>query len=206
MEKSVPGTRGPLPGTGVTPSAWKTCALSIWGVKEHMPPVGLALGSRSRIVAFHASLTPVFWTLRPNCPNCPRLIVAGPVFVSVSLGLEVSPIASETLALAVRVGVFQVTSAVFVRIVPAGIPAAICARKRTSMDCPGGNGPFTEEEFAVSTAHATVTPAAEPFIVGAGGLTNVRLPAPALLRSSVMTTEVAWKFGGLVDGLVTCTR
>src|SRR6266849_3520234 len=98
MEKSVPGTRGPLPGTGVTPSAWKTRALSIWGVKEHMPPVGLALGSRSRIVAFHASLTPVFWMLRPNCPNCPGLIVAGPDLVNTRLGAEVSPILIETLA------------------------------------------------------------------------------------------------------------
>src|SRR5882757_8200108 len=118
MEKSVPGTRGPLPGTGVVPFAWKTCALSIWGVKEHMPPVGLDLGSRSRILAFHASLTPVFWTLRPNCPNCPRLIVAGPVFVSVGLGVDVSPIAIETRALAVREGLFHVTSAVCVSVVP----------------------------------------------------------------------------------------
>src|SRR5262245_36781071 len=145
MEKSVPGARGPLPGTGVMPFAWKTCALSIWGVEEHMPPVGLLLGSRSRSVVFHASLTPVFWTLRPNCPNCPRLIVAGPDLVSVRSGVEVCPITIETFALDVRVGVFQVTSAVFVRVVPAGTPAAICARKRTSMDCPGGNGPFTAE-------------------------------------------------------------
>src|ERR1700704_4706681 len=114
MEKSVPGTRGPLPGTGVMPFAWKTCALSIWGVEEHMPPVGLLWGSRSRIVAFHASLTPVFWTSRPNSPDCPRLIVAGPDLVRVRLGAEVSPISIETFALDVRVGVFQVTSAVFV--------------------------------------------------------------------------------------------
>src|ERR1700741_2128187 len=201
MEKSVPGTRGPLPGTGVTPSAWNTCARSIWGVKEHMPPVGLALGSRSRIVAFHASLTPGFWTLRPNCPNCPRLIVAGPVFVSTRLGREVCPIEIETLALDVRVGVFQVTSAVFVSVVPAGSPAAICTRKRTSMDCPGGNGPFTTEYFAVRSEPAMVTPDADPFIVGAG-LTNVRRPSPALLRSSVITTEVA----GFGERLVTCTR
>src|SRR5690349_4734966 len=112
MEKSVPGTRGPLPGTGVTPFAWKTCALSIWGVKEHMPPVGPGLGSRSRIVAFHASLTAVFWTLRPCCANWPRLIVSGPVIVSVRLGAEVCRIASETLALGVREGLFHVTSAV----------------------------------------------------------------------------------------------
>src|SRR5437016_10060796 len=111
----------------------------------HMPPVGVLWGTRSRIVAFHASLTPVFWTLRPNCPNCPGLIVAGPVFVSARLGVEVPPISIETLALAVCAGLFHVTSAVFVRVVPAGSPAAICARKRTSMDCPGCNGPFTEE-------------------------------------------------------------
>jgi hypothetical protein len=171
-----------------------------------MPPMGLLLGSRSRIVAFQASLAPVFWTLRPNCPNCPVLIAEGPVFVSTRLGVDVCPISIETLALDVSVGVFQVTSAVFVRVVPAGSPAAICTRKRTSMDCPGCIGPFTAEKLAVSRVPATVTPAVEPFMVGAGGLTNVRLPAPALLISSVMTTEVAWKFGGLDVGLVTCTR
>src|SRR5258706_4013522 len=180
MEKSVPGTRGPLPGTGVTPSAWKTCALGIWGVKEHIRPVGLALGSRSRIVGFQASLTPVFWTLRPNCPNCPVLIVAGPVFVSTRLGVEVSPILIETLALDVLVGVFQVTSAVFVSVVPAGSPAAICAPKRTSMDCSGGYGPFTGEEVAARSEPTTLITAWDPFIVGAG-LTNLRRTAPALL-------------------------
>src|SRR5215467_12682334 len=143
IEKSAPGTRGPLPATGAP--FWKTCALSIWGVEEHMPPVGLLLGSRSRSVVFHASPTPVFWTLRPNCPNCPGLIVAGPVLVSVRAGVEVSPISIEALALAVSVGVLNVTKAVFVRVVPAGIPAAICARKRTSMDCPGCNGPLDAE-------------------------------------------------------------
>jgi hypothetical protein len=73
------------------------------------------------------------------------LIAAGPVFVSTRVGVEGSPIAIETLALDVSVGVFQVTSAVFVRTVPAGIPAAICTRKRMSIDCPGCNGPFTAE-------------------------------------------------------------
>src|SRR5260370_45759 len=125
MEKSVPGTRGPLPGTGVTPFAWKTCALSIWGVKEHMPPVGLALGSRSRIVAFHASLTPVFWTLRPNSPNCPRLIVAGPDLGSVRLGVEGCPLVIETLALDVWGGLFHVTSAWFASVVPSACPPAL---------------------------------------------------------------------------------
>src|SRR3989440_5705253 len=120
----------------------------------HMPPVGVLWGSRSTIVAFHASLTPVFWMLRPNCPNCPGLIVAGPVFVSTRLGAEVSPIAIETLALDVRVGVFQVTSAVFVRIVPAGIPAEICTPDGTLMACPGGLGPFIEEYFGAVTVTA----------------------------------------------------
>src|SRR5260370_23697111 len=145
MEKSVPGTRGPLPGTGVTPFAWKTCALSIWGVKEHMPPVGLALGSRSRIVAFHASLTPVFWTLRPNCPNCPRLIVAGPDLVSVRLGVEGCPIVIETLALDVCGGLFHVTSAVFVSVVPAGSPPPIFTSQPPAMDFPRLHPPFTAE-------------------------------------------------------------
>src|SRR5260370_7558616 len=141
MEKSVPGTRGPLPGTGVTPFAWKTCALSIWGVKEHMPPVGLALGSRSRIVAFHASLTPVFWTLRPNCPNCPRLIVAGPDLVSGRLGVEVCPIVIETLALDVCGGFFHVTTAGFLSVVPPGTPAPIAPRTRTPPTFPAFTPP-----------------------------------------------------------------
>ena len=49
-----------MPATAVTPSAWKTCALTTCGVVLHIPPLGL-LGSRSRIVVFHASLTPAFW-------------------------------------------------------------------------------------------------------------------------------------------------
>src|SRR4029077_11077203 len=113
----------------------------------HMPPVA-PVGSLSTMVAFHASLLPVFCTLRPNCPNCPRLIVAGPVFCNTRLGGEVCPIAIETLALDVRVGVFQVTSAVFVSVVPAGSPAAICTRNRPSMNCHGGNGPLPAQESA----------------------------------------------------------
>src|SRR5215831_5889956 len=109
IEKSLPATRGALPGTGVTPSAWKIPAVTAWGVVLHIPPLG-PVGSRSRMVAFHASLTPVFWTLSPNCPNCPGLIVAGPVLVSTRLGAEVSPISIETLALALCCGVFQVTT------------------------------------------------------------------------------------------------
>src|SRR5262249_35518717 len=84
MEKSVFGISGAL--AGVTPSARKSCALSIWGVEEHMPPVGLLLGSRSRSVAFHASLVPLFRISKPNCPGCPTVIVAGPDLVNTRLG------------------------------------------------------------------------------------------------------------------------
>ncbi len=55
------------------------------------------------------------------------------------------PISIETLALAVWGGLFHVTTAVFVSVVPAASPEAICTRNRTSMDCPGCNGPYTEE-------------------------------------------------------------
>src|SRR5215469_8486902 len=94
IEKSVPGTRGGL--AGVTPSAWKICALSICGVEEHMPPVGLLLGSRSRIVAFHASLVPLFRISRPNCPGCPTTIVAGPDLVNTRLGAAMVSGGDET--------------------------------------------------------------------------------------------------------------
>src|SRR5262249_33443906 len=98
-------------------------------------------------------------------------------------------------------GLFQVTTPVFVSVVPAGSPAAICARKRPAMDCPGCNRPCTEEESAVGRETTTATPAAEPVIVAAG-FTNLRRAAPALLRSSVITTGVT----GVVEVLVTCTR
>ena len=112
------------------------------------------------------------------------------------------PIATETLALAVCGGVFHVTTAVFVRVVPAGMPAAICTRKRTSMDCPGCNGPFDSRVVrGHHRARQQLTPVVEPFIVGAG-FTNVRRPAPALLISSVITTGVA----AFVEAFVTCTR
>src|SRR5215472_5192797 len=76
---------GPLPGTGVTPSAWNTRAETICGVAVHMPPVA-PVGSLSTIVAFQASAVPVFCTLRLNCPSCPRFIVGGPPLVRVSAG------------------------------------------------------------------------------------------------------------------------
>src|SRR5258707_8515418 len=47
------------------------------------------------------------------------------------------PISIETLALAVCGGLFHVTTAVFVSVVPAGSPQAICTRNRTALDCPG---------------------------------------------------------------------
>src|SRR5215469_282563 len=81
----VPAASGPLPGTGVTPSAWNTCAERICGAVAHMPPVA-PVGSLSTIVAFQASLVPVFCTLRVNCPNCPMFMVAGPPLTRVSAG------------------------------------------------------------------------------------------------------------------------
>src|SRR5882724_3113993 len=108
-----------------------------------MPPAE-PLGRRSRIVAFHASLVPVFCTLRPNWPDCPTLIVAGPDFVSTRFGvrLGIPPTSTEALALAVCGGLFHVTTAVLVRFVPLGSPAAIRTRNRKSKDCPGCNGPW----------------------------------------------------------------
>jgi len=47
-----------------------------------MPPVA-PVGSLSRIVAFQASVVPVFCTLRVNRPSCPRYMVAGPPLVIV---------------------------------------------------------------------------------------------------------------------------
>ena len=81
----MPATSGPLPGTGVTPSAAKTRALRISGVRSHMPPVGPS-GSRSRRETSQAGLSPVFWTSRAKVPHCPRFIVAGPDFVTTSTG------------------------------------------------------------------------------------------------------------------------
>src|SRR2546429_2677777 len=76
---------GPLPGTGVTPSACNTCAERICGLAVHMPPVAPA-GSLSTMVAFQASVVPVFCTLSENRPSCPRFIVAGPLLVRVRAG------------------------------------------------------------------------------------------------------------------------
>src|SRR5262245_44558369 len=87
-EYPLPALSGPLPGTGVTPSAAKTCALWISGVRSHMPPVAPS-GSRSRRVTFHASLSPVFCALMTKSPHCPRFIVAGPVLSTVTFGAAI---------------------------------------------------------------------------------------------------------------------
>src|SRR5437667_8986643 len=96
-----------------------------------MPPIA-PLGSWSSSVAFHALLVPVFWTLRPNCPHCPRLIVAGPDLVNTRLGAPTTPATViETLALAVCEGVFHVTTPVLVTIAPA---ASVLDRKSTRLN------------------------------------------------------------------------
>src|SRR2546428_13822088 len=107
----------------------------------HMPAVA-ALGSSSSSVTFHALLVPVFWTLRPNCPHCPRLIVGGPDLVNTRLGAPtIPPTVIETLALAVCGGVFHVTTPVLVTIVPAASVLPSVARKRRSIVPPGASGP-----------------------------------------------------------------
>ena len=50
-----------------------------------MPPVAPS-GRMSRIVAFQAPPVPVFWTSMSKSPHAPRLIVAGPDFVTTSTG------------------------------------------------------------------------------------------------------------------------
>ena len=73
----MPALSGPLPGTGVTPSAWNTCAERICGAAVHMPPVA-PVGSLSTIVAFQASLHPGVLDVEAEPPHCARVIVAGP--------------------------------------------------------------------------------------------------------------------------------
>src|SRR5215475_15227185 len=110
----------------------------------HMPPVA-PLGSSSSSVTFHASLDPVFWTLKPNCPHCPRLIVVGPDLVNTRLGAATPPILIETLALAVCGGLFHVTTPVLVTIVPAASVLPSLARNRRSIVPPGASGPEVAE-------------------------------------------------------------
>src|SRR5215471_4345321 len=106
----------------------------------HMPPVG-PLGSSSSSVTFHASLDPIFWTLKPNCPHCPRPIVAGPDLVNTRVGAATAPIVTETLALAVCEGVFHVTTPVLVTIVPPASVLPSVARNRRSIVPPGASAP-----------------------------------------------------------------
>src|SRR5574340_502621 len=106
-----------------------------------MPPVA-PLGSSSSNVTSHALLVPIFWTLKPNCPHCPRLIVAGPDLVKTRLGSPTSPpTVIETLALAVCGGVLHVTTPVLVTIVPVASVLPSVARKRRSIVPPGASGP-----------------------------------------------------------------
>src|SRR5215472_13128139 len=92
-------------------------------------------------VSFHASLDPVFWTLKPNWPHCPRLIVAGPDLVNTRLGAATAPILTETLALAVCGGVFHVTTPLLVTIVPPASVLPSVARNRRSFVPPAASGP-----------------------------------------------------------------
>src|SRR5260370_6957514 len=104
-------------------------------------PVG-AVGRSYRGVTFHVSLEPLFWTLKPNCPHCPGLIVGGPDLVNTRLGAPtIPPTAIETLALAVCEGIFHVTTPVLVTIVPAASVLPSVARKRRSIVPPGASGP-----------------------------------------------------------------
>src|SRR5437667_4209376 len=106
-----------------------------------MPPVE-PLGSSSSSGASHASLDPLFWTLKPSCPHYPGLIVGGPDLANTRLGAPtIPPIAIETLALAVCGGVFHVTTPVLVTIVPAASVLPSVARKRRSIVPPGASGP-----------------------------------------------------------------
>src|SRR5258708_18323568 len=99
----------------------------------HMPPVA-PLGSSSSSVTFHASLVPLLWTLKPNCPHCPGLILGGPDLVNTRLAAPtIPPTAIETLALAVCGGVLHLTTPVLVTIVPAATGLPSVARNRKSV-------------------------------------------------------------------------
>ena len=82
----MPWTRGPLPGTGVTPSVAKTRALRISGVVVHIPPVATS-GRRSTSVTLNASTVPVFCMSMAKVPHCAGLIVAGPDLSTVITGV-----------------------------------------------------------------------------------------------------------------------
>src|SRR5262245_49182841 len=81
--KSVPWTSGAE--TGVTPSAWNTWAVTADGGTSQVPPEAVS-GSRSVIVRFQASAPPALWTSSVKVAGVPIVIVAGPLFSSVSSG------------------------------------------------------------------------------------------------------------------------
>src|SRR5262249_62419219 len=105
-----------------------------------MPPVA-PVGSLSRIVAFQASVVPVFCTFRVNCPNCPRLIVVGPPLVRVRLGGVGAATWTETLPEALCGGGLQVAAPALVALVPAvgGVPSG--GREWRAIVPPGTSGP-----------------------------------------------------------------
>src|SRR5207237_4944471 len=103
-----------------------------------MPPVAPA-GSLSTIVAFQASVVPVFCTLRVNRPSCPRFIVAGPLLVRARAGGVGATTWIETLPEALCGGVLQVTTPVWVTGVPAASGLASGARKRRSVVAAGAS-------------------------------------------------------------------
>src|SRR5690348_14168442 len=112
----------------------------IWGVAVHMPPVA-PVGSLSTMVAFQASLWPVFCTLSVKVPGCPIYRVAGPALVRVSAGGVGATTWIETLPKAFCGGLFQVTTPVLVTIVPGASALPSVALKRRSIVPPGASGP-----------------------------------------------------------------
>src|SRR5260370_8081004 len=130
-----------------------------------MPPVA-PLGSWSSNVTFHASLVPVFCALRPNCPHCPRLIVAGPDLVNTRLGAPTTaPTTIETLALAVCGGVFHVTTPVLVMIVPVASVLPSVARKRRSIVPPAASDPQLAEHSPLMPFPPPLPPCAQLVLV-----------------------------------------
>src|SRR5207245_6512842 len=79
------------------------------------------------------------------------------------------PTTIETLALAVWVGLFQATTPVFVTTVPSARPGSRTALNLSVTVPPGARGPLSAPKSAVIIEPATLTPAAEPFIVAAAG-------------------------------------
>src|SRR5256884_201744 len=105
-----------------------------------MPPVA-PVGSLSTMVAFQASVVPVFCTLSENRPSCPRFIVAGPLLVRVRAGGVGATTWIETLPEALCGGVFQVTTPGLVAVVPGASWPRGGARRRRSIAAAGAGGP-----------------------------------------------------------------